>query len=367
MNLLLYQRPMQGTAPVMNLTPYVDDWTDATERIGGYTTGAFSIENKMGREELASFYDAFLGNVVKRGSYGMVRWEGLIYEMRLTVDGMTFVRSLAPEWWHNKVKIVYSDDIGSRAEVTWSEDTDSSDQWGEMHYLISLGGCTSAAATALQARHLAEYGWPRSRMVGNLSPVPSPARGGGARLDVFCAGFWSTLNWRYRETTLTDTASTCVSTFVAASEFVTAGRIETNALSTRCDAYPNPQRLGDLIRGIMEEGDSSGNIWQGGVYAGREFVYEQAPTSAKYQWRDGRLWERFGAEADPELVDAGQLVYNAAAPGNRRPGAGSNIWDDPHLALIDKVEFDQKTGVTLTLYQDTETGLLERTFPGALV
>ncbi|MHC4196088.1 MAG: hypothetical protein ACYSQZ_09170, partial [Planctomycetota bacterium] len=52
---------------------------------------------------------------------------------------------------------------------------------------------------------------------------------------------------------------------------------------------PIPQRIGDLINKVVDHGDTSGNLWKGGVYAEQKFVYEQVPTTVDYILR-GKSW-----------------------------------------------------------------------------
>jgi hypothetical protein len=131
---------------------------------------------------------------------------------------------------------------------------------------------------------------------------------------------------------------------VGQSEFVTVGRVdEDNKMRTKVDANPTPVRLGDAIEQVILDGDLDGDVWQGGVYAGREFVYEEAPTDYEYVERqDGVLADIAGVPVIPSMLDAGFLLLDQNAPGPRRPAGTSNAWDDPRIAYVDEVTWSME-------------------------
>jgi len=163
------------------------------------------------------------------------------------------------------------------------------------------------------------------------------------------------LNWLYRETSITDTASNIITTLASDAEFVTADRIEDNTLSTYIECTPNPRRLGDAIGEIISQGDASGNLWQCGVYVTGKLVYEQAPQEVDYLLRPQALCDKFGAQVLPTLVEPGILVYNANAPLSISPPGGSDVWDDPRVGYVEQVEFIAPDGLRLRLYDEEQT------------
>ena len=228
----------------------------------------------------------------------------------------------------------------ARQTADWSENTDASDEYGEMNYIVTLGGATPEAAESLRARHLTEHAWPRSRKLGGGSSQGTGKKGDPVTLEVTAAGFWATLNWRYRESSRIATASALITTLVGASELVTAGRIETNEMRVKVDADPIPKRLGDAIEDIIEQGDLSGNVWQGGVVAGQVLNYEQAPTTVAYYERpDGVLVNVVRDPVWPTLMEAGVLLMDEGAPGGGQPAGTSSAWDDPRVGYVDEVRF----------------------------
>jgi hypothetical protein len=299
-------------------------------------------QDDLTSEELNEAFNTWIGCRVEEVIPQGASWEGYIVEMRRMADGQEHAISLTTDVFHNRVNVKYQTAVGARAETGWSENTDSSDIFGESNLLISLGGATATGATALRDRHLLEYAWPRSRIVGgdarefNRSMLPDI-------LKVRVLGYWHTLHWKYTETNASNArADTLISNLVATSDFVTAGRLEGNDFAPNTlnyEAFPIPTLTGDIIEGIIEQGDASANVWKGGVYAGRQLNYESAPTDWTYQIQGEILANAAGAPVDLQSIEPGFLLFNPKAPtGWKKPGTSSD-WDNPQINYVDEVEF----------------------------
>lgn len=347
-NLILKQKLTRNDPPnpIANITNVARQWRRSSRAMGGYWLGSFQLsEENLSREELTRWYNSYLANHLEEQTFGQGSWEGLIVEMVLTLDRVQFRRTLDREWFHNKVKVLYRDS-GEQADTGWSENIDSSDECGEMNYIDSISEATSAAATALRDTRLADFGFPRSRMVGGLEFSNEPQDRAGASLQVTVAGYVATLNWRYRTSSIAATAaSTALEDLVDDSEFVVAGTIDTNSMNVDVDCA-TPQRLWDAIEDIILQGDASGNRWVGGVHEDREFDYNQAATEVKYFIQNGLLVDRGGTAAIPSLLKPDFIVRNANAPSGGTP-IGGNVWDDPRNAWITEVEFVAPDGFIL--------------------
>lgn len=225
---------------------------------------------------------------------------------------------------------------GQGQETDWAENTDSSDIHGEAQYIVTLGGASPEAAVAMRDAHLTEFAWPRTRKIGSGG---QGGQSGPAILEVSVAGYWATLNWQFSEASRVDTASGLISHLVGTSEFVTAGRMTANAMRVRADAAI-VQRVGDLVEDVILQGDESGNVWQGGVYAGRKFVYEAAPTTVEYYERnDGVILDLTRVPVIPAQMQAGFLLRDENAPAEAQPPATDLEGDDPAVAYVDEIRF----------------------------
>jgi hypothetical protein len=342
-SLLLFPRIIQsttGSAFLGDLGHIARRYRHKKHRIGGYTEASFTLsESQLTSGILQDFYNMNIGARLEEITLGQVSWEGYIEEMRYYGQGVEAMISVHPEHCRNRIKVLYSDDIGSRTETAFSENTDSSDIFGEINWIESLAGTTTAGATAWRDTFLITNAWPRSRLIGgdareNPTDEPLPDE-----LRITCKGYWHSIGWRYRETSETANYDALITTLVGESEFVTAGRIETNASDVKVDCFPVPRRINDLLAEIIDQGDTSGNLWEGGVYAGRLFVYEQADTDWIYQLQGDLLLDRAGSPFPLSLVPAGFLLFSANAPtGWVKPGT-STAWDDPKIGYVDEVEY----------------------------
>ena len=154
----LYGRPTGAEPHWKDLTQAAGkSWKRVTHRLYGYLSASFDLSSdNMSESEIIWLYNSAIGCTIRELTAGMTTWEGLIWDMRLIVGGVQYVRTLDSEWTHNKVKAVYSSDIGLRTATAWTENTDASDEYGEMQYIDSMGGATPEGATALVARRIAE-------------------------------------------------------------------------------------------------------------------------------------------------------------------------------------------------------------------
>jgi hypothetical protein len=334
----LLQKPKEGNGPMMGLTEWFPQRRYTKRAIGGYDMGEATLVG-LSRTDKIDFYNQYLGNAVAEWFGGSIVWEGIIYEMRLVIEGQEYFRSLRPEYFANNVYVRYMSTVGTAAGTGWSEDTASSGLFGRRDLLESRGGMTATGATQLRDTLLSTLAWPGNRAVAGANK-PQGSKPGVDALTVIMAGFWHTLNWRYRATSKTDTASNLVTTLVGASEFVTAGVIETNATSMRVDCVPIPQRIGDLLKEIAAQGDSTNTPWQLGVYAGRELRYAAAPTAWQYQVLDGQICDRSGQPQEPALIEPGFWLYDPTGGIGGLPAGATAEGADSQIRYVDEIEFD---------------------------
>lgn len=335
-NLLLYDRlaaSMDGYHG--NITAIASTWRRSIQAKGGFWTGDFKVtERDVTRGELVDFYNDWIGRRLIEKSYGITTWEGEITQLRLTIDGVTWLRSMDTARWHNRVKILWGG-----GETAWAENTDSTGLYGDSEYIEQAPSMyNQTAAEARRDRLLAQDAYPRSRAQEGL--VIDPAREvEGDGLSITCAGYVFSMNRRYRETdTAPANASAQVITLVGESEYVTLGRWDANTLQVPISTGGLPTPLWDLLQEIIVMGDASGNDWIGGVYEDREFDYLAAKTSVSHYWRGGQLYEIGGTNVIPTHARPDMLIELVGAPrGRTLPGA--EIWDQPNRVYIEEVEF----------------------------
>ena len=353
--MLAHRLTTTNTGPFINLTRHAKDWSRSTRAIGGYWTGDFTITpNTMGRQQMVHFYNTYIGYRILESTAGIQTWDGEIVQMDLTLDGKTDRRTLDIESWHNKIKVTYTDSATSAATSTaYSENTDSSDRYGESVYIDVVDeNYNSTAATAARDRRLNEKAFPKSLPVTGFAS--GPGRPGRNRLVVRCAGYVYSINRRLRESdTAAAAVSTQVSTLVGESEFVTAGDIDTNAMSVPISCADVPERLWDIIEDMILMGDTSGNRWVGGVYNGRRFDYKQAETAVTHYWKNRRLQNASGVAMTPSLIRPDIIVAVMGSAFGETP-PGGNVWDSPRRVYIEEVEFTMPNKYRLIPYEASD-------------
>lgn len=320
----------------LDLHGYISSWRRVTVALGGYHMGKLAI-TRPSMNSLTYFFNDWLGRTLQETCFGITSYEGIIWQIDLIKNGVNYRRSLNPTAWRNRVKVKYTDANQESQETAWAENTTSSGIYGEMENIISLGDASSSGATALRDREINEYSWPNTRIVGSRNVSSERAEASNDGLYITTVGFFSTLNWQYREAASTAGASSLISTLIGLSEFVTDGRIETNSLSVTIGEQPS--RLWDLIESIISQGDSSGNLWKGGVFNDAKFIYEPVPEEATYEINRGRLLAASGRNAILPLVKPGFYARDINAPFGNQPPGTSNIIDDPKIAYCNQIEF----------------------------
>ena len=223
----------------------------------------------------------------------------------------------------------------NKAETSWSEDTASQVEFGVIEQALLLGGMSDESANGQVQTALTERAWPRTVPPGQLAVIdPEPNKD---RLELTFLGYGWTLRNRYTTLTGTDAASTQVSAMISASEFLSAGIVESNTMDYQIDDRA-PLNGWEIVRDATLAGDASGNLWQCGGYANRTFDYRMMDSSYNAHYQHGRLINLAGGELEPWFAQPG-LIYLDDMPMG--PGQISGYTrHDPHVISIDEIEFD---------------------------
>jgi hypothetical protein len=224
-------------------------------------------------------------------------------------------------------------------------DADSIAAWGRLEDVLLLPSMTSDAAAAEAQRDVNERAWPRSVPPDEFEATFGTSEGeteGVDALQISFVGYVFTLGWRYLLSGGTAAASSHISALIGESEFITAGIVDTNSLSYQVEEQ-NPLRIWDAIEEIILAGDGSGNRWIGGVYAGRQFNYEAAPTTLDYHYRGGRLLSVNNAPIEPWFARPGLARLDDMPVG---PAALTGLTaDDPRVVYLEEVEYIAPMGL----------------------
>jgi hypothetical protein len=221
-----------------------------------------------------------------------------------------------------------------KAETTWYSDAASIADYGRMEDILLEPERTNAEAIAQAQMGLAARAWPRSAPPPRMEMAEIET---DDKLTILFAGYVFSLNWLYINTTTGEAeASTHVASLVGESEFVTAGHIQENTMLSMVDA-DYPTRIWDKIKEIINAGDESQNRWEGGVYTGRQFEYQQTPTTLRYYWRGGRLFDTNSREVPPWEARPALTRIESMPVGPA--GVSGGTTDDPRNIYLEGVEF----------------------------
>lgn len=337
-SLQLYGR-LENYVWQQNLVGRFSTWRRTSVFDIGYHIGKMTI-NDLGELEATDLFNSMLGKVIKETTYGITSYEGLVWQLDLIKNGVNYRRSLAGEQWHNRVKAKFTDYSTQEAEETaWVTNDKSIEFYGEMEYIVPLGNATDAQAAAQRDRELNQYSYPISKTVGSVDVSQIRSGGNAAQLIVTTVGLGATLNWQIKETTTTSTASSVITTLINSTDYVVPGNIETNSLSVSITGAVNAVRVGDAIRSIVAQGDASGNIWRGGVYADMKYDYEQVPDEVRFEMLNGRLYEQQHPVAVLQFVKPGFYIYDQSAPATYTPPGVTGVQNTPKVSFCNEVEF----------------------------
>lgn len=296
--LRLYTKVNDGLGFVADLGPRARGWRRSIRRNGGYWLGHFGYEGS--EQDLIEAFQNWLGYHVEERAGGMKTWEGLVYELDLTVGGVTRRKSL--DLLGNHVRAEYTDGSSVRQITSAATNDESIGRFGRKEVILSALDFLQTPAEAYRDSYLSEGAWPIARTVG-LNKM------GGAALDVTVAGYVHTAAWRNEQVGdgSSDNLSDWVDEIVTTDcEFLTSAVIEANTLAVDKDTV-NYETAWDVLKKLVDLGDASGNRYRFHVGNDRRAYYEQIDISPSYYLRGGVLYTTPGSPAsvDPWSVKPG--------------------------------------------------------------
>lgn len=103
-SLSLYETVNRGNKFVRDITHALPDWRRSIHHLEGYKEGTAAFRGT--RDEMLELFLEGMMREVRESVGGLITWQGYIGEMEITLDGLTFVRSLLPV--ANRVRTIYS-------------------------------------------------------------------------------------------------------------------------------------------------------------------------------------------------------------------------------------------------------------------
>lgn len=133
-----------GNTTPDNITAETRGWRDTVQDIGGFwdASGSYWLGDKdefVDKNAALQFFTTRLGAHIKRTQNSVVRWEGRVSTIKLTLDGVAYQRSL--------------DDIVNRCKITYQRYSQSGlyDGSAEISTIAGVGGITNRAQATLSS------------------------------------------------------------------------------------------------------------------------------------------------------------------------------------------------------------------------
>jgi len=337
-------------SPIIGNGDFLEDvtrrWWPSYKRTSLALGGDFAASATFSASDqvLEDWLDNRLAGHVVESYAGQVAFNGFINTIRLSYNGLVLVRTLDTVF--NNVAVYYTPGTGEPTALTsFNSDSSSVASWGTKDLIYrATRNMSQASAEALRDKILDEQKEPKIITVDVADW--DPTQQGVCQVEIL--GYAHSLDWQHLSVApavaATDDADDEIADALSGADFVTAGTIDTNTLQIRqeLDYRPAWQR----IKEITAEGDTSGNRWIAGCYAGRTLNYNQANTSSiayffsvKDRRASGRrrMYDAGNNWVPDPLVVPGQvaLVRDILAG---RPRA-STLLDDPRALFIESVEY----------------------------
>lgn len=306
---------------------------------------------------------------VYSGSVSKLVWEGVIYTVRIDIDGTGVSRSLSNVY--NAIDVQYAQLIGALGgtQKTTAQATSAASiaAYGTRQLRASAGAMTDVDATGLRDTMLTQYRNPLSyangtnRRMGSQALPPSTTKGQTARVSIDCAGYWE-----YFDRLIYSNATTSNANLNVIVQSIFAAMVSTNPQVCAAD-YSDIQSNGlnrtqffsaqaTTARSALEAccalGDlSSGFSWCAGLGAFRKPYYRVMDFTQKYttQLNDatGTIYDAAtGEEVNPYLVEPGYLIrVEDLMPDSVNYTEGTQ---EARNQMIDTVTFSAPNGLIWT-------------------
>jgi hypothetical protein len=344
--LLLFNSIKQGRGFQADLTTLAKSWERSIRLQGGYWQGSFDIEGEV--SVLQDWFYNRLGWHVEERSHGATTWEGAVYELELTINGVRRRRSL--------------DDMSNFIAVTdkypgkWEEDNinwPSAVRYGRKENFVA------AAPTVYLREHA--WPWPRATMI---NPTGGKSQG-KATLNVALCGYAYMLNWVYVncltysgrvdqihiDTWITELLNN------SAREWHTIGRIWTNVKGIN-KYLQSAIRLWDFLQELTQLGDDAANMFRMYVGNGRKIFYEKIDLTPRYWLRDGDIYTTLGERAATLGRTVQPCVVRDAQYPAYRGEPGSMLLDARDI-LVEEVHVDGDGRLSLRTSTTSDADILE--------
>ena len=324
-----YTPPHDGWAHVDGFGELVSRYRQTVRWHGNYWSARWEMRPGDARKGmdisyLRHWFKERLGYGIVALWGGAICWRGIVWEMRLTDDGLT--ERVQLETVYNRVKVAYTRTIGVPDETTWVEDTSSQAKYGIREIVVPAASVTPTVAQAAAEAELAASLDAEPELVGVSEDAEDV-------LAVTAVGVVMTANNRYVTASAGSTFSDYITNIIADDcQVLSAGDIQTNALEST--AIDIDARAWDTMYEMILNGDSAGAAWRLWCDQNDLLHYTVADNTPTLKWggrKHGGLSDS-GGERNPWLFKPGVMrnltrPYSLPLPGSFMQ-QGNDSWVD---------------------------------------
>lgn len=266
---------------VDQFTEYASRHRHSTRWQGGYWEASWSFiptdENRLTAGFLRDWFENRLMFRIEERSGGIISWQGVVWTMVLTLDGVREERSVGDVF--NAVRVMFVDPTGTNDQTDYILNQRSIDRYGRRDLVLEKESANTAQAEALANTELIRSAEAWSKITGINPDWPN-------QLDVIAVGDVFLLNNRL--TTApggVDYDARITQLLTDKSEFVTAGGIKANSLET--EDLQIPTGVWEVFHDLVKDGDGT-QPWRLWVDADSRLWYQPADNTPAYEYH-GRV------------------------------------------------------------------------------
>jgi hypothetical protein len=342
------------------ITSNINYYSHDLRNVGGYWSAALKLNDTV--RKIEDWLENGLGRHITVYNPNLdIIWEGFVNRLNATLGGQQ--HSVGPLLdMANRIKVTYSTEnanveppvTGSRLTLAAGNNADSQGRYGIVERSFSVRGTDATGATQV-----------RDMMLNDPTTVNPPVSdqfsfgGGGPGADIECLGYWHWLDTYY----YTLTGVTGYENLSAKIQAVLAANPNAGVFSTdysqitantyQVKRYETGDRKGlDVLMELRKLGDSSNNVYQMGMYAGRRMVYGVYPTDIAYHRRNHSnkgLVNALDRLVRPWDMLPGRWLFTPDfLIGRYPPITGADLGRDPRVSFVETVKFNAPYGVSMS-------------------
>ena len=326
------------------------------ELFGGYHSRSFTLP--LQQSEVEEWLEFGLGRHIEVYSDNlMMCFEGFVNRIDANIGALSLSRGPLLGGVANRVRVDYSTvdnsitppAMGIRVPTAWANDTASQAKYGIIERVIGTSGATAANAELIRDLEIIKASSVRGSESDNLSSSSIPT------VSIEVMGYWHWLQaYIYSSASGAQVGGHTKIQSVLAADTNSIFSTDYSGLSTNAtitvSQWEDEDRTGfEVIRNVVNKGDSSNDPWLFYLGPGRKAYYHVAPSEATYQRAllDPRQSMRrsSGALVEPWDMTTGEWIFYTDVFIGSSPTP--SIRTDPHYLFVENAAVTYPASLTV--------------------